>query len=146
MQANPQALALIKEFEGCRLKAYPDSIGVWTIGYGHTRGVKEGDTCTQEQADAWLLEDAQSAVDDVCRLARVPLTPGQFAALVSFAFNLGAANLARSTLLGHVNHSDFGLASAEFPKWSFAGGKHIDGLLRRRLAEQAAFAGAEIEV
>jgi lysozyme len=146
MQATAQALDLIKGFESCRLEAYQDSIGVWTIGWGHTRGVKEGDTCTQEQADAWLLEDAQEAVDAVLRLVKVNLTGGQFAALVSFAFNLGQANFARSTLLKNLNHADFGLAANEFPKWSFAGGKHLDGLLRRRLAEQAVFQGQGAEM
>jgi lysozyme len=139
MKATSQALAIIKEFEGCRLEAYQDSRGIWTIGYGHTRGVKEGDTCTQEQAEQWLAEDSQEAVDSVCRFTRVPITPGQFAALVSFTYNLGAANLARSTLLGLLNQGLPERAADEFPKWCFAGGKHIEGLLNRRLADQAAF-------
>lgn len=139
MNATPEALALIKQFEGCKLASYRDSIGVWTIGYGHTRGIREYETCTQEQADQWLIDDAQEAVDAVCRLVKVNLTPGQFAALVSFTFNLGQANLARSSLLKFLNEGLPEKAADEFPKWCFAGGKHIEGLLNRRLAEQAAF-------
>lgn len=139
MQATPECLALAKQFEGCRLEAYADSVGVPTIGCGHTKGVRMGDACTQAQADEWLAEDMQSSVDAVMRLVRVNLSAGQFAALCDFVFNLGQGNLAGSTLLKHVNAGEMGLAALEFPKWNHAGGVELAGLTRRRLAEQAMF-------
>jgi lysozyme len=138
MSPTADCIALVKSFEGCKLEAYADSVGIPTIGYGRTQGVKLGDTCTQEQADAWLAEDLQSAADAVLRLVKVNLSQGEYGALVSFTYNLGQANLARSTLLRLLNQGDKSCA-AEFPKWSFAGGKLLNGLLRRRLAEQALF-------
>lgn len=146
MKATPQAEAIVKGFEKCRLVAYkPVPTDPWTIGWGHTRGVKEGDTCTQEQADAWLEEDMQAAVDAVCAFVKVNINPGQFAALVAFVFNVGAPAFGRSTLLKRLNESSFSLAAAEFPKWSFSGGQFLEGLHRRRLAEQAAFVGKAVE-
>lgn len=139
MSPTADCIALVKEFEGCKLASYRDSVGVPTLGYGHTTGVEMGDTCTQAQADAWLVEDLQTAADAVLRLAKVNLTQGQFGALVSFCFNLGQANLARSTLLKLLNRGDAKGAAGEFAKWSFAGGKQLPGLLRRRLAEEALF-------
>jgi len=92
MDYSPDGLKLTQSFEGCRLKAYLDSVGVPTIGYGHTHGVTMGMTCTQEQADAWLQEDTQGAVQAVNNLVTVPLTQQQFDALVDFTFNLGAGD------------------------------------------------------
>jgi lysozyme len=139
MSPTADCIDLVKSFEGCKLTAYQDSVGVWTIGYGHTAGVHAGQTCTQEQADAWLAEDLQASCDAVLRLAKVNLTQGQFGSLTSFCFNLGQANLARSTLLKLLNQADVKGAAGEFQKWSFAGGKLLPGLMRRRLAEEALF-------
>lgn len=136
---SEEGYALTKGFEGLRLKAYQDQGGVWTIGYGHTRGVKPGDTCTQEQADAWLHEDVTGAVACVQRLVKVPLAQEQFDALVDFAFNLGCGSLAGSTLLRCVNAGQFEQAALEFLRWNRVGKVEIEGLARRRKAEAERF-------
>jgi lysozyme len=133
-------MALTESFEGCKLVAYQDSVGVWTIGYGHTKGVKRGDTCTAAQADQWLREDVAWAVACVNRLAKVQLNQHQFDALVDFTFNLGCESLANSELLRLVNAGRFAEATAQFGRWNHAGGKVVDGLTRRRAAEAALFA------
>ena len=131
--------ALTERFEGCSLTAYPDVVGVWTIGYGHTGGVTRGMSCTQAQADAWLTEDIQWAVSVVQNQVLVPLTQGQFNALVDFVFNVGGSAFARSTLLAKLNTGDYAGAAGQFQAWVFAGGKVSQGLLNRRIAEQEAF-------
>lgn len=139
MEYSPDGLKLTESFEGCRLQAYLDSVGVPTIGYGHTHGVTMGMTCTQEQADAWLQEDVQGAVQVVNNLVTVPLTQQQFDALVDFTFNLGTGALQHSTLLRLLNSGDYQGAAGEFEKWDKAGGKVLPGLLRRRQAERDMF-------
>ena len=133
---------LEKQYEGCRLMAYPDpgTGGVpWTIGYGHTKGVKQGDTCTQMQADAWLIEDIAWAVRAVSLAERVPLTDNEQEALVDFVFNVGATAFNASTLLRKLNAGDYEGASNEFARWNLAGGKVLSGLVKRRAAETALF-------
>jgi len=140
MKAPQAAVDLVKKSEQCRLNAFkPVPEDPWTIGWGHTKEVQEGDTCTQEQADEWLVEDMQEAVDAVLRLVKVNLTPGQFAALVDFVYNEGQGNFSTSTLLKHINHNNMGLAANEFPKWVYAHGHELGGLVKRRLREQALF-------
>lgn len=134
--------SLEKKFEGCRLTAYPDpgtGNEPWTIGYGHTGGVKKGDVCTQVQADAWLTEDTQFAVDAVARLVTVPLNGNQESALVDLVYNIGVGNFTSSTLLKNLNAGDYDGASAQFLVWDMAGGKMMQGLLNRRKAEQSKF-------
>ena len=142
MNYSDAGLDLTEESEGCRLIAYQDSVGVWSIGYGHTRGVVAGMTCTQAQAEAWLREDILSAIADVNRLVKVPLTQGEFDALVDFDFNLGGGALRGSTLLRLLNGGDHAGAAEQFERWDRAGGHVLAGLLRRRLAEEAEFKGA----
>lgn len=139
MKHSLQGLLLTERFEGCRLIAYQDQVGVWTIGYGHTRGVCEGMTCTQAQAEAWLLEDMRLCEACVNENVSISLTQGQFDALTDFCFNLGCHALKCSTLLQLLNKSNFAAAAKEFEKWDHAGGKEIAGLLRRRQAEEAEF-------
>ena len=148
MNIGAKGLALIKEFEGCKLTAYRDGGGVLTIGWGHTGAdVEEGMTITQERADELLLLDLADAVHGVNALVKVPLTQNEFDALVSFAFNVGtdidddtkAEGLGDSTLLRKLNEHDYNGASAEFPKWCKDNGKEVAGLKRRRLAERALF-------
>ncbi|WP_273465684.1 lysozyme [Pseudomonas sp.] len=98
MRTSQRGLSLIKSFEGLRLQAYQDSVGVWTIGYGTTRGVKPGMTITKEQAERMLLNDVQRFEPEVQRLVTAPLNQNQWDALMSFTYNLGAANLESSTL------------------------------------------------
>ena len=134
---------LIKRFEGCKLTAYPDpgtGGDPWTIGYGHTGPeVKSGMTISQSIADAYLVKDAEHAADVVKRAVTVPMTQGQFDALVSFVFNCGAGNFLKSTLLRKLNAGDTLGASLEILKWSKAAGKELPGLVRRRAAEQSLF-------
>ncbi|MDE2098630.1 MAG: lysozyme [Patescibacteria group bacterium] len=139
MQLGPRGIALIKGFEKCRLVAYPDQRGVPTIGYGHTQGVKEGDTCTQAQADQWFLEDTHAAVVAVIRDLAVPVTQNQFDALVSFFFNVGVTAAGHSTLLRLVNLGQTSLAGLEFLSWDHCDGVVDPGLTRRREAERALF-------
>lgn len=139
MTYSKSGLALTESFEGCKLVAYQDQVGRWTIGFGHTMGVQQGDTCTQEQAEAWLAADLQWAVTVINSLVKVPLTQGEFDSLVDFTFNLGAGSMKSSTLLVLVNKSDMEDAAKEFEKWDHAGGVVVAGLLRRRNAEEAEF-------
>jgi lysozyme len=131
--------ALIRTAEGCSLTAYLCPAGVWTIGVGHTRGVKKGDRCTVQQADVWLTEDLADAEAAVAMLAKVPLTQGQFDALVSFVFNLGIKRLAESTLLILLSKGDYAGAAAQLSRWVYSGGKPLPGLIKRRAAEAELF-------
>lgn len=131
--------SLTERFEGCRLQAYQDQAGVWTIGYGHTAHVYRGQVCTQQEADAWLAQDITIAENAVNRLVTVKLTQGEFDALVDFTFNLGVARLANSTLLDDLNHGNYEAAANEFEKWVYAGGTVVAGLLKRRQAEKERF-------
>jgi len=139
MRTSQRGLSLIKSFEGLRLLAYRDAVGVWTIGYGATRGVKAGMSITKEQAERMLLNDVQRFEPEVERLVQVPLSSSQWDALVSFTYNLGAANLESSTLLRKLNAGDYAGAAEQFPRWNKAGGKVLPGLVRRREAERVLF-------
>lgn len=144
MQTSDKGIALIKEFEGCKLTAYQDSVGVWTIGYGWTQPVdgkpiRVGMTIKQETAERLLKTGLVSYESDVSRLVKVGVTQGQFDALVSFTYNLGARSLSTSTLLRKLNAGDYAGAADEFLRWNKAGGKVINGLTRRREAERALF-------
>ncbi|HGN9433924.1 TPA: lysozyme [Enterobacter hormaechei] len=144
MQTSEKGIALIKEFEGCKLTAYQDSVGVWTIGYGWTQPVdgkpiRAGMMIKQEAAERLLKVGLVSYESDVSRLVKVSLTQGQFDALVSFTYNLGARSLSTSTLLRKLNAGDYAGAANEFLRWNKAGGKVLNGLTRRREAERALF-------
>ena len=144
MQTSEKGIALIKQFEGCKLTAYQDSVGVWTIGYGWTQPVdgkpiRAGMTIKQETAERLLKTGLVSYESDVSRLVKVGLTQGQFDALVSFTYNLGARSLSTSTLLLKLNAGDYAGAADEFLRWNKAGGKVMNGLTRRREAERALF-------
>lgn len=139
MNYSQNGLQLTEQFEGCRLTSYLDQAGVPTIGYGHTQGICIGMTCTQEQAQTWLLRDVQVAVAEINAAVKVPLTQCQFDALVDFTFNLGVGNFQHSTLLRLLNASDYHGASSEILKWNKAGGIVRDGLVRRRQAEANLF-------
>jgi lysozyme len=139
MRISQEGVNLIKHFEGCRLEAYKCPAGVWTIGYGHTANVKEGDSIDQEAAEAFLIEDLESFEQAVTRLVEVPLTQQQFDALVSWTFNLGVGNLAESTLLRKLNNYQYAEVPEQMMRWVRAGGQVLDGLVRRRAAEAALF-------
>lgn len=133
-------LALTEQFEGCRLTAYQDVAGVWTIGYGHTGpDVSPGLTITQTQAAQLLQQDVASAAACVNQAVTVALNQDEFDALVDFVFNVGRGAFLGSTMLRDLNSGDFADAAEQFDKWDHAGGKVVAGLLRRREAEQALF-------
>ena len=149
MKTNAAALALIKEFEGFSPVWYPDAAHGWkvpTLGYGHTdaagapRYKNNPDLrLTVEEGTEILARDLTRYEADVSRLVKVPLNENQFGALVSFIYNLGAGNLGSSTLLRKLNAGDYAGAAGEFPKWVKANGQTLNGLVRRRQAEQALF-------
>ena len=139
MTYSKAGIELTGRFEGCRIKAYPDTGGVWTIGYGHTHGVHPGMTCTPGEAEAWLEQDIQAAADAVNRLVSVLLKQSEFDALVDFVFNLGAGAFARSTMLKDINAGNLAAAASQFPLWDRDAGRVLAGLLHRRLAEEAEF-------
>jgi GH24 family phage-related lysozyme (muramidase) len=130
---------LIKQFEGFSPAIYICPAGYPTIGYGHVVKPQErqqfASGITPEQAETLLRQDVQTAERAVLRLITVPLTDGQFDALVSFTFNLGAGALQRSTLRRRVNRGDHAGVPPEFRKWVWAGGRKLQGLVRRREAE-----------
>lgn len=142
-QTNASGVGLIKSFEGLRLKAYQDAVGVWTIGYGTTRGVKPGQGISEAQAEALLKTDLNRFERDVSQAVRVPINDNQFAALVSFTYNVGSGALRSSTLLRKLNRRDIYGAANEFPRWNRAGGRVLAGLTRRRNAERALFLGQD---
>lgn len=144
MRISDKGISLIKQFEGLRLTAYQDSVGVWTIGYGWTlpvdgKPIRPGMTIKDETAERLLRTGLVGYESDVSKLVKVKLTQGQFDALVSFAYNLGARTLSTSTLLQKLNAGDYAGAADEFPRWNKAGGKVLPGLTRRREAERALF-------
>lgn len=148
MRPVPDAgAALVKRFEGCRLAPYRDAVGLWTIGWGHLvsrdKEATPPDPISQAEADALLAADLARMAASVGRLTRVALADGQFAALVSFAFNVGAGNLQASTLLRLVNRADHAGVPAQFERWVYAGGVKLAGLVRRRAAEAALYAGGQ---
>jgi lysozyme len=146
MKYSRKGLALTERFEGCKLQAYRDATGIWTIGYGHTYQVTPGMICTQEQAEDWLAQDVQFAVDFVNRRVEVPLTQGEFDALVDFTFNVGVGNFENSTLLRMLNAGQFKGAAAQFERWDKAGGKVLSDLLQRRKVEEAEFIAVDSEI
>lgn len=139
MTSSRNGLSLVQQFEGCKLKAYLCPAGVPTIGYGRTKGVKLGDTCSQAQADAWLVEEYDAFEAGVRKLITVVVTANQLGALTSFAYNLGLGALRSSTLLKRLNAGDYAGAAAQFARWDKAAGKTLAGLTRRRAAEAALF-------
>ena len=139
MKYSKSGLALTALFEGCRLTAYRDSGGVLTIGYGHTSGVYAGQSCTQEQAENWLISDTQSASDAVDRLVKINLTQGEHDALTDFVFNVGIGAFSRSTMLKLLNDNHLPEAADQFERWDMVSGKVVQGLLRRRNAEEKEF-------
>ena len=138
---SKNGLHLTEQFEGCRLKSYQDQNEIWTIGYGHTYGVRQGMTCTQYQAEQWLSDDVHESEKEVNALVKVPLNQNQFDALVDLVFNVGSGNFRNSTLLKLLNLGAFDRAAKEFEKWNRAGGIVRDGLTRRRFAEENLFTG-----
>jgi lysozyme len=128
-------IALIKQFEGLHLTPYLCPGRVWSIGYGHTRSVQAGMRITPAQAGQLLDGDVRTTAAVVQKLVTVPLNDNQFAALVSFAFNIGTGNFQRSTLLKLLNRGWYQQVPAQMVRWNRANGEVMGGLSRRRAAE-----------
>jgi len=137
MRASQKLIDHIKHSEACALQAYQDSAKVWTIGYGHTRGVKRGDRCTQYQAEQWLKEDLARFEAEAAKVKRIA-TQGQFDAVVDFIYNCGSGNFNQSTLKKYI---EAGRKTYEiqqqFLRWVNSGGKFQGGLYTRRVWEAA---------
>lgn len=134
-RANADGVAIIKEHEGLHLTPYLCPAKVWTIGYGHTRTARAGMSITRAEAEELLDEDLRVSERAAQRLVKVPLNDNQFSALVSFVFNVGIANLERSTLLKLLNRGWYDQVPAQLSRWSRSGGEVLGGLARRRAAE-----------
>lgn len=139
MNISEKGMEFIKSHEGCKLESYQDGGGVWTIGYGHTKGVCAGQVITGDEADELLLEDVLPAEKCVNNSLMDGATQEQFDALVSFAFNLGCSALRNSTLLRKFNSGDDAGAAKEFLRWNHDNGKVVAGLTKRRQEEMEMF-------
>lgn len=144
MKISNKGISLIEEFEGKRLRAYDDGIGVFTIGIGTIRypngkKVQKGDVITEQQAQEFLLHDLKNFEKVINDVVKVPLTQNQYDAIVSLTYNIGSAAFSKSTLLRKLNARDYKGASEQFLVWNKAGGKVMRGLMRRREAERNLF-------
>ena len=144
MHISPSGIDLICNFEGKRLTAYDDGVGVWTIGFGTTvypNGIKvmKGDTCTEAQAKTYMAHDLKKFEAAVNKAVTVQLNQNQFDALVSLAYNIGTNAFSKSTLVKKLNANDIRGAADQFDVWVNAGGKRMQGLVNRRTVEKALF-------
>lgn len=139
MKIGSKGLELIKHFEGCELEAYKCPAGVWTIGYGHIKGVQEGMTITEMQAEEMLQSELIEYEGYINDLVEVELNQNQFDAMVSWVYNLGGGNLRSSTLLKVLNAGNYAGVPEQMLRWNKAGGKVLEGLTRRRQAEADLF-------
>ena len=135
MNVSQKCVDLIKHFEGFEDTAYLCPANVWTIGYGRTRNVKEGDRITEPQAERDLLEELEEFKHQVLNSVKVELTQNELDALTSWTYNLGVGNLNSSTLLKKLNTGDKDSVPSEMLRWNKAAGKVLAGLTRRREAE-----------
>lgn len=136
---NAETIALVKRFEGCKLKPYYCAAGYPTLGYGRVIRSIDHPSISQAMAEDWLMQDLMRFENGVKKIVKVQLNDNQLGALTSFAFNLGLGNLKASTLLRLVNRGDFQSAAEQFEKWNKAAGVVLKGLTKRRLAERALF-------
>jgi lysozyme len=134
-----KTIDLIKSFENFRAKAYLDSAGVPTIGWGTTKEIHLGMTVTQEQAEEWIKQDIAEIENAIAALITLDLEESQFSALVSLVYNIGIHHFSTSTLLKKLNAGDLIGAAREFLKWDHSCGRTVNGLLNRRIKEQELF-------
>jgi lysozyme len=147
-QVSEEGVALIKKFEGCPQKdgmcySYQDAIGVWTLGYGFTKNVGPESKITVEEAERRLVEELREYEGYVNKLVEVELTQNEFDSLVAWVYNLGPTNLSQSTLLNELNKGNYNRVPSEIRRWNKAGGKVLDGLVRRREAEALLWSGGD---
>ena len=143
MQLSKTGIELLKHFEGCELKAYQDSVGVWTIGYGHTKGIYEGLEITQSEAEKMLQDELPEYEGYVTDKVVPMLQQHEFDALVCWVYNLGPTNLSSSTMLKKLNAGEFKEVPFQMKRWDKAGGQPLLGLTRRRNAEALLFKGEQ---
>ena len=144
MHVSPSGIDLICNFEGLRLSAYDDGVGVWTIGFGTTKypngiRVKKGDTCTVAQARSYMQHDLKEFEQTVNSAVKTEVNQNQFDALVSLAYNIGTNAFKNSTLIKQLNEGNYKAAANQFDAWVNAGGKRMQGLVNRRATEKALF-------
>ncbi|MEM9944621.1 MAG: lysozyme [Cyanobacteria bacterium P01_D01_bin.36] len=142
-RTNRNGLLLIKSFEGLRLRAYRDAVGIWTIGFGTTRNVRPGMSISEDQAITFLQEDLSRFEKAINDSVKVNINDNQFSALASFTYNVGPGAFRSSTMLRKLNAGDIRGAADEFPRWNKAGGRALAGLTRRRNAERLLFLGED---
>jgi lysozyme len=147
-ESEQLVVELLKEFEGFRAEPYPDPAtggAPWTIGYGSTTDLsgkpvtRMTAAITEAQAHQLALRDVVAAFKSISQALKVPLTPHEKAAIEDFIYNVGSGNFLSSTLLKLINQGEFALAAKQFEKWTYANGKVMAGLLRRRLVEEQLF-------
>ena len=143
MQTSRTGIELLKHFEGCELKAYQDSVGVWTIGYGHTKGIYEGLEITQSEAEKMLQDELPEYEGYITDKVVPMLQQHEYDALVCWVYNLGPTNLSSSTLLKRLNAGEFKDVPFQMKRWDKAGGQPLLGLTRRRNAEALLFKGEQ---
>jgi len=144
MKVNKAGIDLIKQFEGCKLKAYKDSVGIWTVGYGLTTAagfieVTKGTTITQEEADHYLEKAVDKFAGEIAPAFQTNVSENEFSACVSLAYNIGSPRFKKSSVLKHLNAGSREKAADAFLLWNKAGGKVLKGLERRREAERDLF-------
>ena len=139
MKISNKGIELIKHFEGCETVAYKCPAGVWTIGYGHIKGVQDGDVITETQAHEMLVEELKEYENYILNAVEVDLNQSQFDAMVSWVYNLGNGNLNSSTLLKVLNSGEYAGVPEQIMRWNKAGGKVLAGLTKRRQAEANLF-------
>lgn len=140
MQISPEGVAFIKLKEGFESYPYKDSAGTWTIGYGTTKGISGATTpISIQEGERLLRSDLAKFHRELSALVKVPLKQSEYDALMSFIYNLGATNLSSSELLEKLNAGDYEGAANEFPRWVWAGGQKISGLIKRRNEEKQIF-------
>lgn len=144
MKTSERGLAFMRRWETLALVAYDDGGGVWTLGYGHTKGVKRGDKCTTQQAIDWFAKDVGGAEAAVNNALRVTVTQNQFDALVSLCFNIGVAAFTTSTLIKKLNSGRD--ASNEFLRWTYDNRKYSEGLQKRRVQERMIYLASDESV
>lgn len=141
---SAKGYALIKKLEGFRASAYLDTGNVWTIGFGTIkypdgRAVKQGDSCTEDQATQWLMNDCKWVDTCLDRYLTVNITQNQFDALASFVYNVGETQFTKSTMLRLINANQSRAAAEQFDRWVFDDGRKVEGLANRRTAEKQLF-------
>lgn len=143
MKISQEGIALIKHYEGCKLESYQCSAGVWTIGFGSTKNVKEGMSIDAEKAEQLLVKDLAIFEKEVANLVSVPLEQNQYDAIVSWTFNLGSSNLKASTMLKVLNNGVYEAVPEQLKRWNKVKGVVNDGLVKRRKSEALLFEGKD---